>query len=139
MILPWWSKYVGYALIVLWACFYTGVKVADYYEGKLAKIEVIGAVQKERVKIIEGKQKEVVKYVNREVSRVIALSDEHYRMLYPSSGQVSGFAGSPQSIDEGSKTVTPYPACDPKDGAADALVILGWQDFYRQLREAQNP
>ena len=138
MILPWYSKYVGYALIVLLACFYTGVKVASHYEEKLAKIEALGVIQKERVKVIETKQKEVVRYVNRSVSRDIALSNEYYRMLYPGSSEVPNFARTTGGVDEGTKTASPDTSCDPKDGAADAIVILGWQRFYRELKKSQE-
>ena len=137
MILPWYSKYVGYALIVLLACFYTGVKVANHYEEKLAKIEALGWIQKERVKVIETKQKEVVKNVNRSVSRDIALSDDYYSLRYAGSGEVPNPSGRPGGTTEASPPASSDTSCDPKDGAADAIVILAWQDFYRQLRDAR--
>ena len=138
MILPWYSKYVGYALIVLLACFYTGVKVANHYEEKLAKIEAIGWIQKERVKVIETKQKEIVKNVNRSVSRDIALSDDYYRLRYAGSSEVSNTAGTASGVDEGTKTDTFDPTCTPADGSADALTIIAWQRYYSELREAQR-
>jgi hypothetical protein len=137
MILPWYSKYVGYALIVLLACFYTGVKVANHYEEKLAKIEALGWIQKERVKVIETKQKEIVKNVNRSVSRDIALSDDYYSLRFSGSSEVSNPSGRPGGTTEASPPASSDTACNPKDGAADAIVILGWQDFYRQLRDAR--
>ena len=138
MILPWYSKYVGYALIVLLACFYTGVKVANHYEEKLAKIESLGVIQKERVKVIETKQKEVVKNVNRSVRRDIDLSDDYYSLRYSGGGEVSNPSGRPGGTTEAPSSASSDTACDPKDGAADAIVILGWQDFYRQLQKSQE-
>jgi len=138
MILPWYSRYVGYALIVLLACFYTGVKVANHYEDKLAKIEALGVIQKERVRFVETKQKEVVKNVNRSVSRDIALSDDYYKLRYSDSSEVSNPAGRPGGTTEAPSSDSSDTTCNPKDGAADALVILGWQRYYSDLQKAQQ-
>jgi len=138
MILPWYSKYVGYALIVLLACFYTGVKVADHYQDKLDAIELVAKQQIKEVKRIEVRQKEIVKYVNRSVSRDIALSDDYYSLRYSGGGEVSNPSGRPGGTTEAPSSASSDTACDPKDGAADAIVILGWQDFYRQLQKSQE-
>ena len=138
MILPWYSKYVGYALIVLLACFYTGVKVADHYQDKLDAIELVAKQQIKEVKRIEVRQKEIVKYVNRSVSRDIAFSDDYYSLRYSGGGEVSNPSGRPGGTTEAPSSASSDTACDPKDGAADAIVILGWQDFYRQLQKSQE-
>lgn len=138
MILPWYSKYVGYALIVLLACFYTGVKVADHYQDKLDAIELVAKQQIKEVKRIEVRQKEVVKNVNRSVRRDIDLSDDYYSLRYSGGGEVSNPSGRPGGTTEAPSSASSDTACDPKDGAADAIVILGWQDFYRQLQKSQE-
>jgi len=138
MIFPWWSKYVAYLTILIWACGYTGIKVASHYEDKLAAIEIVAKQQIKEVKRIEVRQKEVVKNVNRSVSRDIALSDDYYKLRYSGSSEVSNPAGRPGGTTEASSSDSSDTTCNPKDGAADALVILGWQRYYLDLQKAQE-
>lgn len=138
-ILPWWWRWAALGALCAMVALYTGLKVAGHYQDKIAQIEVAGKQQTKIVKQIEVRQKEVVKNVNQSVKRDIALSDDFYRgLLHPGSSQVPNLTGTPGGTDEAPKTTSPDTACNPSDGSADALVILGWQKFYSDLREAQR-
>lgn len=138
MILPWWSKYAALLALILVTNLYTGLKVANHYQDKLAAINAIGAVQKQRVEVIEGKQKEVVKYVTRQTVDFTRASDDYW-LRHPSTGNLPNAAALAGRTGETPASGTPDTArCTEADGAADAILVIQLQAFYNGLREAQK-
>lgn len=137
MILPWWSKYVAYLTILIWACGYTGIKVANHYQDKLAAIRVMVVEQERKVKVIETKQKEVVKNANTSIRSSHAVSDEYYRLRYPATSKMPDTSGTASGVEETTKAIDVHPACTA-EGSADALTIIAWQKFYQDLMKAQE-
>lgn len=89
-----------------------------------------------RVRLIESRQQAITTEVQNETVSRIARSDSYYRLHWPNSNPVSlpSVPGSPTPADGSPKASAPDTAgCNPADGAADALVIIGWQEWYRHV------
>lgn len=140
MILPFWWRWAALGGLVAVCCLYTGIRVASHYEDRLAKINAIGVIQKERVRVIEVKQKEVNHHVGKDTRNLIGASDEYYRLrLKPGPGSLPSIPGSTQGAVEGTKADPADPeTCTSADGAADAITLLMWQRWYREQRAAME-
>lgn len=138
MILPWYAKYVAVAALIVTCCTYTGLKVAGHYQDKLAAINAIGVVQKQKVKIIYRKQKEVSAHVTQTFTDAVAASDTYW-LLHAGASGVPGAAGVTQGTSPTSPPTESDPRrCSEKDGSADAIQVIQLQRFYNGLREAQR-
>ena len=139
MIFPWYARWVALAALVGLACLYTGIKVAGHYQDRLAAINAVGQAQIQHTKAVEVKQKEVTKNVQRETSSAIARSDAYWLHQSSSERPVPSVAGPASSPETTAEKPSPDPVtCDLADGAADAILVLGWQKFYSDLQAAQR-
>jgi len=91
---------------------------------------------------IQAKQTQATKEIDHATTSLISRSDDYYRMrikpvqAYPvpgASGQPDAAAASVALDPAG---VEGAPICSPADGAADAIVILGWQHVYKAWADA---
>jgi len=114
-------------------------------------VDTAAARQQVRVANTEAGQRSSTQEIHHETVARIARSDEHYRLRWPagSSGalpQLAGRAGAPNGPAPESALDSPGNpggafCADPADAAADAIVILEWQRWFKQqqqINEAQK-
>lgn len=143
LILPWWSKYAAIAALIAFCCLYTGLKVAGHYQDKIAKINAVGVIQKERTKYIEVKQKEVLKHVAKQTEDATRLSDAFYdSLLHHRTGTVSydpkvaEGTGSSTEGDQGNSARCTQELDDAKrDWAADAIQVIQLLKAYHSIQD----
>jgi len=93
---------------------------------------------------VQAKQTQATKDIDHATRSLVSRSDDYWRLrLKPlQADPVPGTAGSadaaaaPDPAD--SAGVDGAPICSPADGAADAIVILGWQHVYKAWADAQT-
>ena len=93
---------------------------------------------------VQAKQTQATETINHETNRLIARSDDYYRLRIkpvqanpiPGSSGSTDAAAAPAESDPSRPDWAPV--CSPSDGAADALVILGWQNVYKAWADAQT-
>ena len=91
---------------------------------------------------IQAKQTQATKDIDHATRSLVSRSDDYWRLrLKPvqadpvpgTSGESHAAAETDQADSTGRAT-----GCDPADGAADAIVILGWQNVYKAWADAQT-
>lgn len=93
---------------------------------------------------IQAKQTQATKDIDHATRSLVSRSDDYWRLrLKPlQADPVSVAAGSADaaaaSDPADSAGVEGAPICSPADGAADAIVILGWQHVYKAWADAQT-
>lgn len=93
---------------------------------------------------VQAKQTQATETINHETNRLIARSDDYYRMrikpvqAYP----VPGASGQPDAASEAVALdpagVEGTPICSPADGAADAITVIMWQNWTKEMKEIAN-
>lgn len=91
---------------------------------------------------VQAKQTKATKEIDHATRSLVSRSDDYYRLrLKPV--QADPVPGASGSIDAASTPVESDPSrtdwapiCSPADGAADAIVILGWQHVYKAWADA---
>lgn len=133
-LIPWPYRWLAFAGLIV-ACLASGwVGGADHVQDKWDAQQQAQAVQIVR---IQAKQAAATETINHETHRLVARSDDYWRLrLKPlQADPVPGTAGSADaaaaSDPADSAGVEGAPLCSPADGAADAIVILGWQNVYK--------
>jgi hypothetical protein len=91
---------------------------------------------------IQAKQTQATKDIDHATRSLVSRSDDYWRLrvkpvqadpVSGTSGESHATAETDQADPEGRTG-----GCSPADGAADALVILGWQEWVRAMQEAQR-
>ena len=138
-LIPWPYRWLAFAGLIV-ACLASGwVGGADHVQDKWDAQQQAQAVQIVR---IQAKQAAATETINHETHRLVARSDGYWRLrLKPlQADPVSVAAGSADATAaaDASDSSGSDGGCSPADGAADALVILGWQEWVRAMQEAQR-
>jgi len=93
---------------------------------------------------IQAKQTQATKDIDHATRSLVSRSDDYWRLrLKPlqadpvpgTTGEPDAAAPSDQADPAGAEGT---PICSPADGAADAIVILGWQHVYKAWADAQT-
>ena len=93
---------------------------------------------------IQAKQTQATKDIDHATRSLVSRSDDYWRLrLKPlQADPISGTAGQPDAaaapVESDPSRTDWAPVCSPSDGAADALVILGWQNVYKAWADAQT-
>lgn len=91
---------------------------------------------------IQAKQTQATKDIDHATRSLVSRSDDYWRLrLKPlqadpvsvAAGSADAAAASDPADSSGSDG-----GCSPADGAADAIVILGWQNVYKAWADAQT-
>jgi len=115
------------------------VNGADHVQDKW---DAATAEQSSLVARIQAKQTQATETINHATSSLIARSDAAWRLRVKpvqadpvpgTSGESHAAAETDQADSTGRAT-----GCDPADGAADSLTIIGWQSWVRAMQEAQR-
>ena len=140
-LIPWPYRLLAAAALVAACIGFGWTKGADHVQDKWDASVIKDSLTTARV---QAKQTQATETINHETNRLIARSDDYYRLrikpvqAYP----VPGASGQPDAASEAVALdpagVEGAPICSPSDGAADALVILGWQALARAMLEATN-
>ena len=132
-------RWIGIAVLIVAALATGWIKGVDHVQTKWDAQQQAQAVQIVR---IQAKQTQATETINHATSSLIARSDAAWRLrLKPvqadpvpgTSGESHAAAETDQADSTGRAT-----GCDPADGAADALTIIGWQSWVRAMQEAQR-
>lgn len=138
-LIPWPYRWLAFAGLTV-ACLATGwIKGAGHVQDKW---DAATAEQSSLVARIQAKQTQATETINHATPRLIARSDDYWRLrLKPlQADPVPGTAGSADAAaaSDQADSARSDGGCSPADGAADALVILGWQEWVRAMQEAQR-
>lgn len=101
-----------------------------------------------RVRLLESRQRTISQEAHHETVDRIRRSDEHFRLRWPanSRGAVSAIPGGPGPSDGAAQEPaldTPGNpggafCTDPADSAADAIIVMEWQKWYRDQKTAYD-
>lgn len=137
MIIPWYYKYGAIALLSI-ACFWYGWTFGTSHVQ--SKWDVQNARNEEQAKKIQEVQKLKSEQANNETKSLLDRNNAYWRMR-ANAMQANSTSTSPGRVDEPTKADSFNPdraiKCNPEEGAADAIIILQWQKFYRELSEAE--
>ena len=132
-------RWIGIAVLIVAALATGWIKGVDHVQTKWDAQQQAQAVQIVRIR---AKQAAATETINHETHRLVARSDGYWRLrLKPlQADPVSVAAGSADATAaaDASDSSGSDGGCSPADGAADALVILGWQEWVRAMQEAQR-
>lgn len=148
-------------VVIRWGCIAAVIAAAwghgwmrgvSHEEGRLAEyvrsVESAADRHTVRVRLLESRQRTISQEAHHETVDRIRRSDEHFRLRWPanSRGAVSAIPGCPGPADGAAQEPaldTPGNpggafCADPADSAADAIVILEWQKWYRDQQSAHQ-
>lgn len=140
-LIPWPYRWLAFAGLLVACVGFGWVKgaghVQDAWDAATVRQSLI-------VAHIQAKQTQATKDIDHATRSLVSRSDDYWRLrLKPlQADPVPGTAGSadaaaaPDPAD--SAGVDGAPICSPADGAADAIVILGWQHVYKAWADAQT-
>lgn len=93
---------------------------------------------------VQAKQTQATKEIDHATTSLISRSDDYYRLrikpvqAYPvpgASGQPDAAAAPAESDPSGPDWA---PVCSPSDGAADAITVIMWQNWTKEMKEIAN-
>lgn len=140
-LIPWPCRMLVIAGLIAACIGYGWIKGADHVQTKWNAEQQVQAV---RVVRIQAKQTQATQEIDHATRSLVSRSDDYYRLrLKPvqadpvpgASGSIDAAAAPAESDPSGPDWP---PVCSPADGAADALVILGWQEWVRAMQAAQR-
>lgn len=154
-LVPWPYRLLVLAVFAVALGGFCWVKGANHVQDKWDREQQAQAVKIVR---IETRQKAATETINHEASSLVDRSDAYYRGLRLNPHPVPGLPGSTASSDATASAASPGAtgdsagsggtngtpnysknySCDPADGAADAIVILEWQRWTREMRAAER-
>lgn len=140
-LIPWPYRLLAIAGLVASCVGYGYVKGADHVQDKWDASVIKDSLTVAR---IQAKQTQATKEIDHATTSLISRSDDYYRLrIKPvQAGTVPGASGQPDAaaapVESDPSRTDWAPVCSPSDGAADALVILGWQHVYKAWADAQT-
>ena len=93
---------------------------------------------------VQAKQTQATETINHETNRLIARSDDYYRLrIKPvQAGTVPRASGQPDAaaapVESDPSRTDWAPVCSPSDGAADAITVIMWQNWTKEMKEIAN-